>query len=120
MASVTAGGLHRMSETDEVTALLDEVGRMFAPLVIALRRSGDTFVAELVRADGTMVWPNYAHGPSDVSRDAGWRAAVPGGGSRSRVRVRCDIHPQGAERLRRWLAGTVPDAPNSASNRTIR
>ena len=30
------------------------------PLVVALRRDGDTFVAELVRADGAIFWPSYA------------------------------------------------------------
>jgi hypothetical protein len=31
-----------------------------------VHRDGETFVAELAREDGTIFWPNYAHGPSDV------------------------------------------------------
>jgi hypothetical protein len=97
-----------MSEADEVTALLDEVARMFAPLVIALRRDGDTFVAELVRADGTMVWPNYAHGPSEVlatlAAEQRFLVEDQGAGSVSGA----TYIDKARERLRRWLAGTGP------------
>jgi hypothetical protein len=61
-----AGRLQCMGEADDLTELLDEVARTFNPLVVAVRQDGDTFVAELAREDGTIFWPNYAHGPSEV------------------------------------------------------
>ena len=95
-----------MSEADEVAALLDEVARMFAPLVIAVRRDGDTFVAELVRADGTRAWPNYAHGPSEVlatlAAEQRFLVEDRGAGSMSGG----TYIDKARERLRRWLAGT--------------
>ena len=53
-----------MADPDDLTRLLDEVTERLGP--ISLRRDGDTFVAELIRDDGTIYWPNYAHGPSEV------------------------------------------------------
>jgi hypothetical protein len=81
---------------------------MFAPLVIALRRDGGTFVVELVRADATMVWSNYVHGPSEV-------LATLAAEQRFLLEDRGAGYVSGAtyidkarERLRRWLAGTRP------------
>jgi hypothetical protein len=33
---------------------------------VAVRRDADSCVAELVRADGTILWPDYADGSSEV------------------------------------------------------
>jgi hypothetical protein len=98
------GKLPRVSEPDDLSGLLDEVARRFTPLVIAVRRDGDTFVAELFREDGTMVWPNYAHGPSDVlaAVAAEQRFLVEDQGSGS---VAGTTYVDTArERLRRWQA----------------
>jgi hypothetical protein len=46
--------------------LLEEVSRRFAPMAVAVRPEGDAFVAELVREDGTILWPNYAYGASEL------------------------------------------------------
>lgn len=55
-----------MSRDDDADQLLDEVAMIVAPLTIALRRDGGRIVAELARADGTIMWPNYADGPTEV------------------------------------------------------
>jgi hypothetical protein len=55
-----------MSEPQDVTGLLEEVARRFAPMAVAVRPEGDAFVAELLREDGTILWPNYAHGDSEL------------------------------------------------------
>ena len=53
-----------MADPGDLTRLLDEVTRRVGP--VAVREDGDTFVAELIRDDGSILWPNYAHGPSEV------------------------------------------------------
>jgi hypothetical protein len=93
-----------MHEADDVGDLLDEVARMFNPLVVLVRRDGDMFVAELAREDGSIFWPTYAHGPSEV-------LAVLAAEQRFLVEDRGSGAVSGAtyidkarERLRRWQA----------------
>jgi SAM-dependent methyltransferase len=71
-------------------------------VVVAVRQDGDTFVAELAREDGTIFWPNYAHGPNEV-------LAVPAAEQRFLVGDQASGAVSGAtyvdktrERLARW------------------
>ncbi len=95
-----------MTEAEDVSALLDEVARMFAPLVLALRHDGDVFVVNLVSDDGTVVWPDYSYGPTEVLAmlAAEQRFLVEDRGSGSMPGATWD--EKARERLRRWLAGT--------------
>ena len=69
-----------MSRDDDADQLLDEVAMIVAPLTIALRRDGGRIVAELARADGTIMWPNYADGPPRF-----WLRWLPNSDSWSRI-----------------------------------
>jgi hypothetical protein len=95
----------RMSGVDDQAALLDEVAQTLAPLAVVSRRDGDAFVAELVREDGTILWPNYAHGPSEVlaTLAAEQRFLVEDRASGSVAGV--TYLDKARERLRRWQTG---------------
>jgi hypothetical protein len=97
-----------MSGVNDVAALLDEVALRFAPLAVVLRRDGDSVVAELARDDGTILWPNYADGPSEVlatlAAEQRFLVEDQGFGSVSGVTYLDKAH----ERLRRWQQRARP------------
>jgi hypothetical protein len=94
-----------MSGADDLAVLLDEAALTVAPLVIKLRREGDTCVAALAGEDGKILWPNYADGPDEV-------LAMLAAEQRFLVEDRGSGAVSGAtyldkarERLRRWQDG---------------
>jgi hypothetical protein len=67
-----------------------------------VRGNGDAFSVDIVRGDGTVVWPDYASGPDPllaiVSAEQRYLAEECGGGT---VR-RATYLDKARERLRRW------------------
>lgn len=53
----------RASVRDRLTA---EVAELLNPLRVRVRPDAEGFTADLVRADGSVLWPNYAHGPDEL------------------------------------------------------
>ncbi len=89
---------------DEERALFEDAQKLYPnDLRARAHAEGDAWVAELIKVDGTVVWPVYAHGRSELLavlaaeqrflvEDAG-DGALPG-------RSYAD---KAEERLRRWL-----------------
>ena len=89
-----------MAEPKNVARLLDEVRQRLGRVVV--RQDGNVFIAELARDDGSVSWPNYAHGPDEVlaTLAAEQRFLVEDEG---RGAVVGDTYVDKArERLRRW------------------
>ena len=56
-----------MAELGDVSErLLAEARASLSPVRMRVERHADGFVAELVRDDGSVLWPNYAHGPDEL------------------------------------------------------
>jgi hypothetical protein len=56
----------RVTETPDVSGLLDEVVSLFKPLVLSVRPEDAHFVAEISRPNGTIAWPDFAMGSSEL------------------------------------------------------
>lgn len=75
-----------------------------APFVVGCRQEGANFVAQLQRADGSVTWPEYATGASEIlallAAEQRYLVEEVGKGSASGA----TYADKAEERLRRWAA----------------
>lgn len=75
-----------------------------APFVIGCHMDGATFVAELSGADGRVIWPHYAAGPTEslayLAAEQRYLVEEVGRGSLNGA----SYLDKAEERLRRWVA----------------
>jgi hypothetical protein len=62
----SVGDHDAMTDAEDVGPLLDEVARAFAPSRIVCRKDGTDVVADVVRSDGVVAWPEFSRGPSQL------------------------------------------------------
>jgi len=91
---------------DREKALLDDAQQVYGSRFRARARNvGDAWVVDLIKIDGSVIWPDYATGPSEL-------LAVLAGEQRYRVEESGEASLSGdtyvekaQDRLRRWLEG---------------
>jgi hypothetical protein len=98
-----------MNADEGMRPLLVEARRTLEPLLANARIDSDGVVIDLARADGTVLWPDYAHGPDELLAvlvaEQRFLVEDRGGGAVS-GRTYLD---KARERLRRWSAAPAEE-----------